>query len=71
MTLHGFVEGSRDDLKLMLAAERRKAHRIARDPYGEVGISLGRVHGVHKLPAAQHVYVQMVGSLRKIAVEDG
>ena len=63
------MEAAADDLQLVLAAQLREVHGIARHADRQLRILLGVLHGVFQHLAVQHVDVQVVGTLREVAVE--
>ena len=58
-----------DDFELVLAAQLREVHGIARDADRKLRVFLGVLHGVFEHLAVQHVDVQVVCALGEIAVE--
>ena len=60
---HRGREGARDHVLLLLAGQRVKAHRIARDADGELRIFLGMLHGIQQGLAVEHVDVQILTAL--------
>ena len=67
--LHRVVERARNYLLLLRARELVKIHRVAGDAHREVRIFFGAVHRFAQALPVEHIDVQMVRALCKIAVE--
>ena len=67
--LHRAVERARNYLLLLRARELVEIHGVAGDAHGEVRIFFGAVHRFAQALPVEHVDVQVVRALCKIAVE--
>lgn len=63
------MEGARNDLHLLVARELAEVHGVAAHTDGEVRVLLRVFHSVHKHLPVEHVDVDVVASLGKVAVQ--
>mmetsp|Transcript_18583 Transcript_18583/g.40673 ORF Transcript_18583/g.40673 Transcript_18583/m.40673 type:complete len:569 (+) Transcript_18583:82-1788(+) len=65
----GLVEGARDHLQLLRPAQPVEHHRIPANADGELWVVLRVLHGVHQQLTVQHVHVQVLATLREVAIQ--
>ena len=64
------MEGTADDLTLLLAGELVEVDSVARNADGQVGVILGVLIRLHQRLAVEHVDVDVVRTLCKVAVQN-
>ena len=64
------MEGSGNNLVLLLLCELNEVYRITAYAYGELGISLGVSLSVKESLTAENVYVKVVSTLLYVAVKE-
>ncbi len=65
------MEGTADNLSLLLGRELVEVNRISGYAYGKVGVKLGVVHCINELLTLKNVYVDVVSVLCEVATEYG
>ena len=67
---HRFMEGALNHLKLLFPGKTIKVHCITGNSNGKGRITFRVLHGLQKGLTIYHVYIQVMGSLSKISIQD-
>eukprot|EP00959_Pyramimonas_sp_CCMP1952_P122678 2564412-Pyramimonas_sp.AAC.1 len=63
------MEGARHHLQLLRATQAIEHHRVAAHTDGQLRVVLRVLNGIHEQRPVQHVHIQVLPALRKVAVQ--
>ena len=69
LVLHTLVEGSVDNVSLLLGSQFNEVDSISADTDGKLGIFLGMFLGIQKGISVEYIYIQMMSALLCISVQ--